>query len=432
MQISNKISEYSQVYVPPLISQESPAEQRFVGGVFVLSVCRIGNVAELLYCSGKTASLALLYFWLVFNNRRFWSVGFRCCIRLRILPPSRPHSLPPASSLSKSRIPASASGGDWLVRLVPILRYKLSRRYSTARSAHTSGAGLSLPVIHSPALGSGISTLETSAASTGHWAALCYHIPASEASAGLAYTSALEALVESTWSSTLPTPVESTRPSALTALDVLIRTLAPWAIRAFRSLNIPAESARASTLSGLDILIRSLAPRAIWTRYPGIIRLRGVRICVHLRSSDSWPPSRTAAPSLSATTTTAGLPNRLTSQNRQCQHKNDHCFDSCLIHFRSLSLVFHFSAFLSPESGSFYMDSGAGGKMVTPGEKISGRNISGVVMTRNRFCMLQSFKLRIILWSYNHNAPLSEVRHDFSDVHYRARIIALSFFSGGL
>jgi hypothetical protein len=69
MRFSNKISKYSQVSVPSLNGQESPAEQQFVGGVSALSFCYIGKVAGLLYCLSFSALFALRFFWLVFNNR---------------------------------------------------------------------------------------------------------------------------------------------------------------------------------------------------------------------------------------------------------------------------------------------------------------------------------------------------------------------------
>lgn len=60
--------------------------------------------------------------------------------------------------------------------------------------------------------------------------------------------------------------------------------------------------------------------------------------------------------------------------------------------------------------------------MVTPGVKFFRRNICVDVMTINRLSIILNFRLRIILWDSSHNAPLSGVRYDFSDVNYMARI----------
>jgi hypothetical protein len=385
MRFSNKIPKYSQFSVPPLKRLNNPAEQWFLGGIFALSVCHIGNAAELLYCLSVSALFALRFFCLVFNNRWLWSIGIRCIFRLQTRSPTWPHplssalshALPPTSS--RAWRPTPASGRH---RLVCISRCEPLRLHIRARPAHTSWAKLSPPAIDSPALWGDISTLETSAASTLDCCAW-----ALESSA----TSALEALAESAWTSASPALdvliralAVSTPASALTALNVLIWTLAERAIWALWSPVSPAESTRASTLSGLDILIRALAPRAIWTRYPGIIRLCRIVVCFHLRSAGhSTAPSRPAAPSLSAATAaaTSRSGKRLAGQDCQCQHKNDRCCNFCLFHFRFLSQKFHFTAFLSPEMGSFYRDSGAGGKQVTPKIKVYHKNIRVIMET---------------------------------------------------
>jgi hypothetical protein len=145
-------------------------------------------------------------------------------------------------------------------------------------------------------------------------------------------------------------------------LNVLIWTLTRRAIWASWSLEILAESTPASALSGLDILVRPLTPWAIWSRYPGIVRLCRLKVLPPL-----WSVNHTSSPSWSAAaTTSARLSKRLAGQNRQCQHNNDHCFDSCLFHFRFLSLICLTTAFLSPFLGFFYRDSGADKNKVTP------------------------------------------------------------------
>jgi hypothetical protein len=359
---SNKIPKYSQVSVPPLDGQKSPAEQRFVGGVFALSACYIGNAAGLLCCLRDSALFALWFIRLVFNNRWLWSIGIRCFLWLRIRPPALSPTLSLALSptLPRARCPASASGRHGLVRLVRICRCKPLRLHTRARSVYTAGARLFLPVIHAPALGSHISAastlhchasaLETSSASAqhrgastasaGHRPTLHHHVPASKTLAKSTHASALEALAKSTHA---------------------------WALEAL------AESTRARALPALDVLIRTLGERAKWARYPGIIRLCRLEVYVHLRSaghsaSQSLPAAATATPAASARTG-----KRLTGHDRHCQNNNDRCFDSCLFHFRFLSFTFHFSAFLSPVLGSFYRDSGAGVKKVTPGENFSGK-----------------------------------------------------------
>ena len=382
---SNKIPKYSQVSVPPLDGQKSPAEQRFVGGVFALSACYIGNAAGLLCCLRDSALFALWFIRLVFNNRWLWSIGIRCFLWLRIQSPTGSPALSPA--LLPAWCPAPASGRHLLVRLVRIFRCKPLRLHTRARSVYTAGARLFLPVIHAPALGSHISAasalhcwasaleasaasalhchasaLETSSvsaqhrgastASAGHRPTLHHHVPASKTLSKSTHASALEALSKSAHASTLEALTESTHAWALEAL---------------------AESTRARALPALDVLIRTLGERAKWARYPGIIRLCRLEVYVHLRSaghsaSQSLPAAATATPAASARTG-----KRLTGHDRHCQNNNDRCFDSCLFHFRFLSFTFHFSAFLSPVLGSFYRDSGAGVKKVTPGENFSGK-----------------------------------------------------------
>jgi len=331
MRFSNKISKYSQLYVPPLAGQKSPAEQWFVGGVLALSACNIGYAGGLLHCLRVSALFALRFFWLRIS--------------------------PPAWSLAWS--PTSASLRRRLGRFVRIVRRKAAILNTRARSAHISWARLSLPVIHAPALGSDIPALEASAlhclafaseASTLHRlasAASTLHRHASAASALHRHASALEASAASTLhchTSALEALAESALTSTLDALT---------------------ESAWASSLPAPEVLVRALTERAIWARCPGIIRLCRFEVCSH-----SWSAGHSASPSL----TTAASPaasartgKRLSGQNRNCQNNNDRCFDSCLFHFRFLSLMFHSTAFLSPILGYFYQDSGAGGKKVTPG-----------------------------------------------------------------
>jgi hypothetical protein len=115
MRFSNKIPKYSRISVPPLAGQKSPAEQRFVGGVFALSFCYIGRAAGLSYC---------LLFFALFTLRFFW---------LRSWPPT----------LSPAWSPISASGRCWLVRLVRIFRRKPALLHTLARPAYSAGSGLS-------------------------------------------------------------------------------------------------------------------------------------------------------------------------------------------------------------------------------------------------------------------------------------------------
>jgi hypothetical protein len=212
IRFSNKIPKYSRVSVPLSIGQKSPAEQRFVGGVFALSVFYIGKAAGLLHCLRVSALFTLRLFWLIFNNRWLWSVGIRSFLWLQVRFPVRSLVLSPAlcpalsPTLPRSWSPTSTSGRHRLVRLVIIFRCKLLRLHTLALSAHTSGSRLSLPVIHSPALRSYISALEASDAS------------ALDCCAWALETSALEALTI------------STRPSASPALGVLIRTLTERAV----------------------------------------------------------------------------------------------------------------------------------------------------------------------------------------------------------
>jgi len=357
MRFSNKIPKYSLVSVPFLIGLSNPAEQLFLGGIFFLSFCYTGKVAGQLYCLSVSALFALRFFCLVFNDRRLWSIGIRCFFRLRIqspaLSPTRSPVLSPA--LPRAWSPTSASGRHRLVHLVRICRRKPLGLHSTALSANTSGAKLSPPAIYSPILGGDISTLETSSASSqhcgasttsaGHRSTLHYYVPASKTLAAWAQASTHEALTDSAGSSTLP-------------------ILAERAIWSSWSLDALAESARAWPLTALDILIRALTERTIWAWSPVIIRLDGFGVCTH-----SWSAGHSASQSLPASAAAAATsrPGKcFAGQNCQCQHKNDRCCNCCLFHFRFLSQKFHFTAFLSPEMGSFYRDSGAGRKKVTP------------------------------------------------------------------
>jgi len=382
MRFSNKIPKYSRISVPASAGQKSPAEQRFVGGVFALSACYIGNSAGLLHCLRVSALFVLRLFWLVFYNRFGRSIGVRCFFRLRIQSPALSPTLP------RARCPASASGRHLLVHPVRISRCKPLLLHSGALSAYTSWTGLSLPVIHSPALRRYISALEASVLNCVVWALKASAASTLDCCAWALETSALEALAESTRPSASPaldvliralavftrpsasptldvlirTLVVSTRPSASPALDVLIRTLAIWTIGASWSPDALVVSTRPSASPAL-VLIRTLGKRAIWAWYPGVVRLCRIEVCTHL-----WSAGHSASPSLSAAATataSARTGERLTGQNRHSQHNNDRCYDFCLFHFRFLSLTFYFSAFLSPLLGSFYLDSGAGGKKVT-------------------------------------------------------------------
>ena len=351
MRFSNKIPKYSRFSVPPLTGQKSPAEQRFVGGVFALSACYIGKVAGLLHCLRASALFALRFFRLVFDNWFGGSIGVRRFLRLQIRYPASSPTCPCAWS------PTSASARYRLVRLVRIFRCEPLWLHARALPAYTSGARLSPSAIHTATLGRYVSVLEASATST--LPALAESIRAS----------VLPALAEFTRTSALPTLVETTGTSALPTLDVLIRTLANWTIWSSWSLEALVKSPSASALPSPNVLVRPLAVRAIWARYPGIVRLCRIEVCVHSRSA-----AHSASPSLSAAATASTRTGkRLTGQNRHCQHNNDRCFDSCLFHFRFLSLMFHFAAYLSPILGSFYGDSGADRKKVTHGINFSGK-----------------------------------------------------------
>jgi hypothetical protein len=48
--------------------------------------------------------------------------------------------------------------------------------------------------------------------------------------------------------------------------------------------------------------------------------------------------------------------------------------------------MFRFTAFLCPVLGSFYGDSGAGGKKVTPGMNFSGKKYLSSLMTERVWC----------------------------------------------
>ena len=349
MRFSNKIPKYSRISVPASAGQKSPAEQRFVGGIFALSACYIGNSAGLLHCLRVSALFVLRLFWLVFYNRFGRSIGVRCFFRLRIQSPALSPTLP------RARCPASASGRHLLVHPVRISRCKPLLLHSGALSAYTSWTGLSLPVIHSPALRRYISALEASVLNCVVWALKASAASTLDCCAWALETSALEALAE------------STRPSASPALDVLIRALAVFTRpSASPTLDVLIRTLVVSTRPSASpalVLIRTLGKRAIWAWYPGVVRLCRIEVCTHL-----WSAGHSASPSLSAAATataSARTGERLTGQNRHSQHNNDRCYDFCLFHFRFLSLTFYFSAFLSPLLGSFYLDSGAGGKKVT-------------------------------------------------------------------
>ncbi len=344
---SNKIPKYYKVSAPPLAGQKSPAEQRFVGGVFALSVYYIGKAAELLHCLRVSALFALRFFCLVFGNWFGRNIGVRCFFRLRTWPPTRPPALSPTRTRSWS--PTSTSVWHWPVGLPRIFRRETTLLHTRTRSAHAFGAKLSSPSIHSPALGCCAFTLEASAASALHCSAST--LKASTASTLHCHTSALEISVAFTL---------HCGASALVA-------------SALEASTASAPHCHASALPAPDVLIRTLAERAIWASWPPEpVRPYGFEVCAH-----SWPASHPASPSLPAAASASALTGkRLTGQNRHSQHNNDRCFDSCLFHFRFLSLIFRFTAFLSPVLGSFYRDSGAGRKKVTPGIKFPPKKIS--------------------------------------------------------
>jgi len=389
MRFSNKISKYSRVSVPPLDGQKSPAEQWFVGGVFALSVCCIGKAAGLLRCLRASALFILRFFCLVFDNWCGRGIGVRCFLRLRILFPTLSPTWSPARgpalspTCSCARGPTSTSGRHRLVRLVCIFRCKPARLHTLARSDYTSGSRLSLPVIHAPALGSDISALEASAASALHrWASTLNCgvsvLETSAASTLHCHASALETSTTSTYHPGASAASAGHWPTQHHHVPASI-ALAVWAHAS--ALEALAESARASALPAPDVLIRALAERAIWARYPGIVRLCGLEVCAH-----SWSAGHSSSPSLPAAataTTSTRTGKRLTGQNRHSQHNNDRCFDSCLFHFRFLSLMFRFNAFLSPVLGSFYRDSGAGVKKVTPGVNFSGKKYLSSLTTES-------------------------------------------------
>jgi hypothetical protein len=107
IRFSNKIPKYSRVSVPLSIGQKSPAEQRFVGGVFALSVFYIGKAAGLLHCLRVSALFTLRLFWLIFNNRWLWSVGIRSFLWLQVRFPVRSLVLSPALRSYISALEAS-------------------------------------------------------------------------------------------------------------------------------------------------------------------------------------------------------------------------------------------------------------------------------------------------------------------------------------
>jgi hypothetical protein len=285
MRFSNKIPNYSRISVPPLAGQKSPAEQLFVGGVFALSACYIGNVAGLLHCLRVSALFALRFFCLVFYNRFGGSICVRCFLRLGIRPPVRSPVLTPARgpalspTWSRAWSPTSASGRHRLVRLIRIFRCKPLRLHTRAWSAYTAGAGLSLPAIH--ALWCYVSALEASAASILHSRASVLEVSAasalncwasaletSSASALHCHASALETSTTSTHHRGASTASAGHR-STLHHHVPASKTLAAWAHAS--ALEALTESVWA--LPTLDVLIRTLAERAIWARYPGIARL---------------------------------------------------------------------------------------------------------------------------------------------------------------
>jgi hypothetical protein len=274
IRFSNKIPKYSRVSVPISIGQKSPAEQWFVGGVFALSVFYIGKVAGLLHCLRVSALFALRLFWFIFNSRWLWSVGIRCFLWLQVRFPVRSLVLSPAlcpalsPTWSRSWSPTSTSWLHRLVRLVIIFRCKLLLLHTRTLSAYTSGSRLSLHAIHSPALRRYISALEASAAS------------APDSGAWALETSALETLAESSRPSALPaldvlirTLAESSRPSALPALDVLIRTL--------------AVSTQPSASPAPDVLIRTLAVSTRPSTLPALVLIRALTIWT---IGASWSP----------------------------------------------------------------------------------------------------------------------------------------------
>jgi hypothetical protein len=323
MRFSNKIPEYFRVSVLLVIGQKSPAERLFVGGVFALLFCYIGNAAGLLYCLLFSA-LFILRFWSIGVRHYFWSAT-----RSHTLSSARAHTLPPA--LSHTRIPTFTFRLHWTTGLPPILRCKPLWLHTSARSAHAFGAKLSSSTVHSAALRSWASALETSASSTLHCHASALH----------SWASALEASA---------TPTLHCHASALEAS----------ATSALHSLTSALET---STLSATNVLVRSLAEWTFLTfRALGSVRLYTFGILAH-----PWSAGHSAFPSVTAAATaTYRLCKRCAGQKRYYQHKNNHCFESCLFHFRFLSLMIRSTAFLSPILGFFCKDSGAGGKMVTP------------------------------------------------------------------
>jgi hypothetical protein len=267
---SNKIPKYLQVSLTSLAGQKSPAEQRFVGGVFALLACYIGKAAGLLHWLRVSALFVRRFFRLrirpptlsparspisasgrrrlvrsvrIFRRKparlhtlarsaytsrsklsspavhspALRSIGVRCFFRLLVLFPVRSPALPPARS------PISASGLHWPAH---ISRCKPSRLHTRARSAYTTRSKLSSPARYSPALGCYASTLEASAASTLNCGASALEVSsgstlhccasALEVSSGSTlhcHASALEALAKSALASALPAP------------DVLVRIL---------------------------------------------------------------------------------------------------------------------------------------------------------------------------------------------------------------
>lgn len=339
MRFSNKIPEYSYVSLLPLQRLNNPAEQRHLGGIFVLLFCHIARVVDLLRCLRFSALFILWLICLVFNRRWLWSVGIRSFFRLRIQSPALSPTRSPALSPSGFRAwsPTSTSGR---YRPARIFRCKPTRLHTQAGSAHTFGTKLSSTSIHLAALRSNISTLETSA--------LDHVTPTLE-------TSSASALHYG--ASTLET-------SAAVALHCQASSAS--------TLEALTESARSSALPATNVLNRSLAERTILASWPPeVVRPYEFGICANSRSAGhSASQSLPAAASTAASTRPGKC---FAGQNCQCQHKNDRCCNFCLFHFRFLSLIFHNTAYLGPFFGFFYRDSGEVGEMVTYESRFSGK-----------------------------------------------------------
>jgi hypothetical protein len=205
------------------------------------------------------------------------------------------------------------------------------------------------------------SALETSTASSLHCRAST--LEASTASALHCRASALEtsaasalhcraSALETSTTSAAHCRASALGPSALAASNVLIRPLAEWTVLTFGE--------------------------------PGVAWFYAFWICTH-----SWFAGHSSSPSLPAAASavaTSRLGKSLRSQNRHCEHYNCYCFDSCLFHFLSLSIIFRSTVYLGPVSGSFCMDSGAGRKKVTPESRFSGKYPGNYVSGRELCC----------------------------------------------